>query len=56
MREVVNAILHQSRSGCQWDLLPHDLPPAWVVKYYFLQVVRRRQRDLETFVTTGEAQ
>lgn len=35
MREIVNAILYQNRSGCQWDLLPHDLPPAGAVKYYF---------------------
>lgn len=26
MREVVNAILYLTRSGCQWDMLPHDLP------------------------------
>jgi transposase len=30
MREIVNAILYQNRSGCQWDLLP-----AGAVKYYF---------------------
>lgn len=35
MREIVNALLHQSRTGCQWDYLPHDLPPAGAVKYYF---------------------
>ncbi len=35
MREIVNGILYQNRSGCQWDLLPHDLPPAGAVKYYF---------------------
>jgi transposase len=35
MREIVNAVLYQNRSGCQWDLLPHDLPPAGAVKYYF---------------------
>ncbi|MFK0022608.1 transposase [Streptomyces sp. NPDC090798] len=35
MPEIVNAILYQNRSGCQWDLLPHDLPPAGAVKYYF---------------------
>ncbi|WP_329461023.1 IS5 family transposase [Streptomyces sp. NBC_01431] len=35
MREIVNAILYQNRGGCQWDLLPHDLPPAGAVKYYF---------------------
>ena len=25
-REVINAILYLNRSGCQWDMLPHDLP------------------------------
>ncbi|MDQ0772988.1 transposase [Streptomyces aurantiacus] len=35
MREIVNAILYQNRSGCQGDQLPHDLPPAGAVKYYF---------------------
>ncbi|MFJ9855006.1 IS5 family transposase [Streptomyces sp. NPDC101150] len=35
MREIVNAILYQNRSDCQWDLLPHDLPLAGAVKYYF---------------------
>ncbi|MEV7526637.1 transposase [Streptomyces sp. NPDC091371] len=27
MREIVNAILYQARTGCQWRYLPHDLPP-----------------------------
>ena len=26
LREVVNAILYLNHSGCQWDMLPHDLP------------------------------
>jgi putative transposase len=26
MREVVNTIFYLNRSGCQWDMLPHDLP------------------------------
>ena len=26
MREVLNAIFYLNRSGCQWDMLPHDLP------------------------------
>lgn len=35
MREIVNAILYQSRTGCQWDYLPHDLPPRSATYYYF---------------------
>jgi len=34
MREIVNALLYQGRTG-QWDLLPHDLPPRGAVMYYF---------------------
>ncbi|MGW1605218.1 transposase [Streptomyces eurythermus] len=25
----------RSSTGCQWDLLPHDLPPRGAVMYYF---------------------
>src|SRR5687768_5831194 len=35
MREVVNTILYVSRSGCQWDMLPHDLPAKSTVYDYF---------------------
>ncbi|MFE4801480.1 transposase [Streptomyces sp. NPDC056708] len=35
MREIVNVILYQSRTGCQWEILPHDRPPPGAVKYYF---------------------
>lgn len=35
MREVVNAMLYISRTGCQWDMLPHDLPPKSTVYEYF---------------------
>jgi transposase len=35
MREVVNAILYQGRTGCQWTYLPHDLPPKSAAYYYF---------------------
>ena len=27
MREVLNTILYVNRSGCQWDMVPHDLLP-----------------------------
>lgn len=35
MREIINAMLYQNRSGCQWDMLPHDLPPKSTVYEYF---------------------
>lgn len=35
MREIVNALLYQSRTGCPWDHLPHGLPPPGAVNYYF---------------------
>lgn len=37
MREVVNTILYINRSGCQWDMLPHDLLPKSTVYDYFRQ-------------------
>jgi putative transposase len=37
MREVLNAIFYQARSGCQWDMLPHDFPPKSTVNDYFRQ-------------------
>jgi transposase len=40
-REVVNAILYQTRNGCVWRALPHDLPPYRTVFHYF----RAWQRD-----------
>ena len=35
LREVVNAIFYIDRTGCQWDLLPHDLPAKSTVYDYF---------------------
>ena len=37
MREVINTILSLNRTGCQWDLLPHDLLPKSTVYEYFAQ-------------------
>jgi putative transposase len=37
MREVLNAIFSLNRSGCQWDMLPHDLPAKSSVYDYFAQ-------------------
>ncbi len=40
MREVLDAIFYQARSGCQRDMLPHDFPPKSTVFDYF-----KRWRD-----------
>jgi putative transposase len=37
MREVLNTLLYQARTGCQWELLPHDLLPKSTVRDYFQQ-------------------
>jgi transposase len=37
MREVLNTIFYQNRSGCQWDMLPHDLLAKSTVYDYFAQ-------------------
>ncbi len=33
----INTILYLNRTGCQWDLLPHDLLPKSTVYEYFAQ-------------------
>ncbi len=35
LREVVNALFYMARTGCQWKLLPSDLPHYSTVQYYF---------------------
>ena len=35
MREVVNTILYNLRSGCQWRMLPKEFPPHQTVYHYF---------------------
>lgn len=35
LREVVNAILYRLRTGCSWEMLPHDFPPKSTVYEYF---------------------
>jgi putative transposase len=37
MREVLNTLFYVNRSGCQWDMLPHDLLPKSTVYDYFAQ-------------------
>jgi putative transposase len=35
LRDVFNAIRYLNRTGCQWDLLPHDFPAKSTVYDYF---------------------
>jgi putative transposase len=35
LREVVNTLFYQARTGCQWDFLPHDLVPKGTAYDYF---------------------
>src|SRR3954449_12921426 len=41
LREVLNGIFYFLKSGGDWRLLPHDLPPWGTVHYYY----RRWRRD-----------
>lgn len=41
MREILNGIFYVLRTGCSWEMMPHDLPPYSTVYYYF----RRWQRQ-----------
>jgi putative transposase len=34
-REILNTILYLNRTGCQWDMLPHDLVPKSTAYDYF---------------------
>ncbi|PLS80285.1 MAG: IS5/IS1182 family transposase, partial [Chloroflexi bacterium] len=44
MRCVMNTLFYIDRTGCQWNLLPKDLPNYGTVYYYF-----RKWRDDGTF-------
>jgi transposase len=44
LREVVNAIFYQNRTGCQWRYLPHDLP-AWSAVFYYFALWRQDGLD-----------
>jgi len=50
MREVLNTIFSLNRSGCQWEMLPHDLLPKSTVYDYFAQ-----WRDDGTWTTLVKA-
>jgi putative transposase len=37
MREILNTLLYIDRSGCQWDMIPHDLAARSTANDYFVQ-------------------
>ena len=41
LREILNGIFYVQRTGCQWEMLPHDLPPYTTVYSYFQKWQRR---------------
>jgi putative transposase len=43
LREIINAICYQLKTGCQWDMLPHEFPPEGTVRHYFHYFKRTRQ-------------
>ncbi|WP_287255008.1 IS5 family transposase [Moorena sp. SIO4E2] len=42
LREILNGIFYVQRTGCQWEMLPHDLPPYTTVYGYFQKWQRLR--------------
>lgn len=50
MREILNTMMYLVRTGCQWDMLPHDLMPRSTVFGYF-----SRWRDDGTWQTILDA-
>jgi len=42
LRSIVNAILYQAKTGCQWRMLPHDFPPEGTVRDYFHKFKRAK--------------
>src|SRR4029453_6188170 len=34
-RRVIDALMYQARTGCQWRMIPLDFPPSGTVRYYF---------------------
>ena len=35
LRRVIDALMYQDRTGCQWRYIPLDFPPSGTVRYYF---------------------
>jgi len=35
IREIINAILYMNKTGCQWQMIPHDFPEPGHISYYY---------------------
>jgi putative transposase len=67
VRELLNALRYQERTGCQWRNLPHDFPPWKTVSYWFYtwkkqgrfealrELIARRVREKEGRAPTPTA-
>ncbi len=49
-REIINGIFYVLRTGCTWDMMPHDLPPWNTCHHYF-----RRWREDGTWQGVHDA-
>ena len=43
LREVINGIQYRLKTGCQWDMLPHDFPPEGTIRRYLRYFKETRQ-------------
>lgn len=50
LREIVNTIFYINRTGCQWDMIPHDLQPKSTAYDYF---AKWRDNGTLTEITTA---
>ena len=41
LREILNGMFYVQRTGCQWEMLPHDFPPYSTVYNYFRKWQRK---------------
>lgn len=44
-RDMLNALLYVVRTGCQWRMLPHDLPPWTAVYAFWRRLVEHRHLE-----------
>jgi putative transposase len=40
-REILNGIFYVHRTGCPWEMLPHELPPYTTLYHYFQKWQRK---------------